>query len=66
MKRLPKRLFVRWQNEEEDPFLQVDTSATRLLTVEEIGEESDAGIYELKTRIKIRNKTEVLPQKKRI
>ena len=59
-KLLPKKLFVRWHEGLDEPFLQADTCADMLLTIEDVGEEVSAGVYELKKKVKLANKTELI------
>ena len=60
-KNLPKQVYIRWHEEVNEPYMQVETCADMLLTVEDIGEQITAGIYELKKTVTLTNTTKIQP-----
>jgi hypothetical protein len=56
-KRLPKTLFIAWNYDDpEVPFLNESTDGNELV---ETGETIEAGVYELKEKVKLVNTTKV-------
>ena len=53
-KKLPKKLFVKWNTDSDEPFLHADTDATML---SEEGTTIQVGQYELKAVRKLVNET---------
>jgi hypothetical protein len=57
-KKLPKKLFMRWNTDTSEPFLDHDEDANLLA---EKGQTVEAGEYELKRKVKLINTTVVKP-----
>lgn len=57
MKDYPKKLYMKWDGEEDDTFLH-DSEDPDDLAV--IGEEVLVGVYELKKTVVLKNRTEIV------
>jgi hypothetical protein len=61
--KLPKRVFVKWDDSDTEPFLVVEEDMEQLAT--DVGGSVDVGCYELTSTGKLATKTEFAADKRR-